>query len=67
MSDDKIYQVATDWSKRAWIDEAKYKEIYAASLKDPDKFWGEQAKRLTWSKPFTKVKDTSYAPGNISF
>ena len=66
MSDDKIYQVATDWSKRAWIDQAKYKEMYAASLKDPDKFWGEQAKRLTWSKPFAKVKNTSYAPGNIS-
>ncbi len=66
MSDDKIYDVPADWAKRAWLDDAKYKDMYAASIKDPDKFWGEQAKRITWSKPFTKVKNTSYAPGNVS-
>ena len=63
---DKIYDVSADWKKRALIDDAKYQEMYAASVKDPDKFWGEQAKRITWSKPFTKVKNTSYAPGNVS-
>src|SRR5471030_381846 len=63
---DKIYEVPADWRKRAFIDDAKYKEMYDASVADPDKFWGEQAKRITWSKPFTKVKNTSYAPGNVS-
>ncbi len=66
MSEDKIYDVPGDWAKRAYVDDAKYKEMYAASVKDPDKFWGEQAKRITWSKPFTKVKNTSFTPGNIS-
>ncbi len=66
MSDDKIYDVPAGWAKRAWADDAKYKEMYAASIADPNKFWGEQAKRITWVKPFTKVKNTSYAPGNIS-
>jgi acetyl-CoA synthetase len=66
MSDDKIYDVPADWAKRAWIDEAKYKEMYAASVADPNKFWGEHGKRLDWVKPFTKVKNTSYAPGNVS-
>jgi acetyl-CoA synthetase len=63
---DKIYEVPAAWAKRAFIDEAKYQEMYAASIKDPDKFWGEQAKRIHWSKPFTKVKNTSYAPGKVS-
>jgi len=63
---DKVYEVSADWKARAFIDQAKYKEMYAASVKDPDGFWREQAKLLTWSKPFTKVKNTSYAPGNIS-
>src|SRR5687768_10384981 len=66
MSDDKIHDVPADWAKRAWANDAKYKEMYAASIADPNKFWGEQAKRITWIKPFTKVKNTSYAPGNIS-
>ena len=40
--------------------------MYAKSVKDPNGFWGEAAKRLDWIKPFTKVKNTSFAPGNVS-
>ncbi len=29
-------------------------------------FWAEHARRVDWIKPFTKVKNTSFAPGNIS-
>ncbi len=65
MSDDKIYDVSPEWKKRAWLDEAKYKEMYAASIKDPEKFWGEQGKRIHWFKPYTKVKNTSFAD-NVS-
>lgn len=63
---DKIYDVAPQWQKRALIDNAKYEQMYAASVADPDKFWAEQAKRVDWIKPFTKVKNTSYAPDNVS-
>jgi acetyl-CoA synthetase len=66
MSEDKIYDVPADWQKRAWLDDAKYKQMYAASIKDPDKFWGEHGKRIHWFKPFTKVKNTSFAPNNVS-
>jgi acetyl-CoA synthetase len=66
MSDAKMYAVSTEWKKRAWLDEAKYKEMYAASIKDPEKFWGEEAKkRIHWFKPFTKVKNTSF-DGDVS-
>jgi len=63
---DKIYDVPADWRKRAYVDEAKYKEMYARSVKNPNGFWGEQAKRIDWIKPFSKVKNTSYDPGNVS-
>jgi acetyl-CoA synthetase len=63
---DKIYDVPAQWQSHAFANDAKYKEMYAGSLKDPDKFWADQAKRITWSRPFTKVKNTSFAPGNIS-
>ncbi|MFZ0846266.1 MAG: acetate--CoA ligase [Pseudolabrys sp.] len=62
---DKVYDVPADWKKRAFIDDAKYTEMYARSIKDPNGFWGEQAKRLDWIKPFTKVKNTSYT-GDVS-
>ena len=63
---DKIYAVAPDWKKRAFIDVGKYRDMYKASIADPDKFWGEHGKRVDWIKPYTKVKDTSFAPDNVS-
>jgi acetyl-CoA synthetase len=63
---DKIYDVPAEWAKRAFIDSAKYQEMYARSVQDPKGFWTEQAKRIGWMKPFTKVENTSFAPGNIS-
>ncbi|HKG99977.1 MAG TPA: AMP-binding protein, partial [Bradyrhizobium sp.] len=63
---EKIYDVPTEWAKRAFIDQAKYKEMYARSVTDPNGFWAEQAKRIGWMKPFTKVENTSFAPGKIS-
>src|SRR6185437_1298464 len=63
---EKIYDVPADWKRRAFVDEAKYRDMYAASLKDPNAFWGEQAKRIHWMRPFTKVKNTSFAKPNIS-
>lgn len=62
---EKVYPVTPEWSKRAHIDNARYLEMYAASIKDPVKFWDEQGKRIDWIKPYTQVKNTSYAPGNV--
>ncbi|HEY5306826.1 MAG TPA: acetate--CoA ligase [Pseudolabrys sp.] len=62
---DKIYDVPPQWQKRAFVDAAKYEEMYARSIKDPNGFWGEQAKRIDWIKTPTKVKNTSYT-GNVS-
>jgi len=66
MSDEKIYGVPAAWQQRAYADEAKYEAMYARSVKDPNGFWGEQAKRIDWIKPFTKVKNTTYDPHNVS-
>jgi len=63
---DKIYDVPPQWQKRAFADAAKYQEMYARSIKDPNGFWAEQARRLDWIKSFSKVKNTTYGPGNVS-
>src|SRR6516165_3148809 len=63
---EKIYDVPPEWKKRAYIDADKYKEMYARSLKDPNGFWAEEAKRLHWYKAPTKIKNSSFGPGNVS-
>ncbi|ACL59647.1 acetate--CoA ligase [Methylobacterium nodulans] len=51
---------------RAHIDEAKYKAWYDASINDPEGFWREHGKRIDWFKPYTRVKETSFGPDNVS-
>jgi acetyl-CoA synthetase len=60
MSNTTLFPVPPSVARNAWVDEAGYDKMYEASLADPGKFWGEQAKRLHWIKPFTKVKDSSF-------
>jgi acetyl-CoA synthetase len=62
---EKIYPVPAEWRRRAFIDEAKYQELYARSLNDPQGFWGEMGRRLDWFTPYTKVKNTSFDPHQV--
>src|SRR5205085_872901 len=55
MSDDKIYEIPAEWKQRAFISEAKYEEMYQRSVKDPNGFWGEQAKRITYQELHDEV------------
>jgi acetyl-CoA synthetase len=58
--------VPSEAARRALIDEAKYREMYEASVSDPAAFWSEHGKRLDWIKPYTKVKNTSFDYHNVS-
>ncbi len=65
---DKVYAVPAEWAKRAWVDDAKYKAMYARSVDDPNGFWAEHGKRIDWIRPFTKVKNTDFhAPVSIKW
>ncbi len=66
MSDAKVYSVPNEWQKTAYVDSTKYHEMYQASTTNPDAFWAEHGRRIDWIKPYTKVKNTSYAPENVS-
>ena len=61
-----IYPASPDFVAKAHVTAESYAERYAASVNDPEGFWGQEGLRLDWIKPYTKVKNTSFAPGNIS-
>jgi len=63
---DKIYDIPPEWTKRAYVDAARYKEMYARSVKDPNGFWAEEAKRLHWYRTPSKIKNASFGPGDVS-
>jgi len=64
---EKLYTVPENWKKNAFFDKQRYEEMYALSLSDPDKFWGEQAKRIEWIKKPTIIKNTSFDPVDIKW
>ena len=63
--DDHIVPVPGDWKKRAHVGAAEYGARYAESVKDPDGFWGKEAGRLDWMKPFSRVSDVSWKPDDL--
>jgi acetyl-CoA synthetase len=60
MTSPTLFPVPDELARNAWIDEGKYNRLYDQSISDPEGFWGEQGKRVTWIKPFTKVKDVDF-------
>ncbi len=66
MSVTTVFPVPEKLASDAWLDEAGYFKMYEQSISDPEGFWAEQGKRIHWMKPFTKVKDVSYGPEEVS-
>jgi len=63
---DKTYPPSPEFAANAHIDAAKYEEMYAASIADPQAFWAEHGKRIDWIRPFSKVSDVSFDLGRVS-
>jgi acetyl-CoA synthetase len=60
MSEQSAYPVSQEqWSKKMLTKE-QYQAMYRYSVESPVEFWIEQAQRLTWIKPFSKVNDISF-------
>ena len=67
MSQSHVYPVSAEWADRAFIDAKKYEKLYHRSITDPDGFWRDEAeRRIDWIRPFSKVKNTSFGPGEVS-
>ena len=61
----EIYPVPEGFKRTARTNEDEYFQRYQYSIEHPDEFWAEQAQKLEWIKPFSKVKDTNFDPENF--
>jgi acetyl-CoA synthetase len=62
---DTLIPVSKEWRERAYLNRAAYEDMYARSLREPERFWAEQARRIDWITLFTKVKNVSWDPDNL--
>ncbi len=60
MSEAHVYPVPPEFAASARVNAAKYEEMYAASVADPEAFWREHGKRLEWMRPYKKVKNVNW-------
>ncbi|MFU8783469.1 acetate--CoA ligase [Aliidiomarina sp.] len=60
-----VYPMPEAVKAAARLNPENYLHKYNESITDPESFWGEEGKRITWFSPYSKVKQTSFAPGNI--
>ncbi|MBI4184378.1 MAG: acetate--CoA ligase [Proteobacteria bacterium] len=65
MSEAHVFPVPESFAKKAKCDDATYLRWYERSVKDPEGFWGEHGRRIDWIKPYTKVKDASFARDDV--
>ena len=66
MSDVHVYPVPEAFAAEAICNEEQYQEMYKHSVEDPDGFWGEHGKRITWFKDYTKVKNVNFNKPDVT-
>ena len=60
-----VIKVSDSWANHAYVNESKYKKKYKMSIKENDKFWTKEGKRITWMKKYTKIKDVKYSKDEV--
>jgi acetyl-CoA synthetase len=61
----KIHDVPARLASEALFNAKRYEETYRRSIEDNASFWSEQAARIDWIKPFSKVRDVSFAKNDV--
>ena len=62
---DELIALKPEIVAKARVTEAQRAVMYDAAAKDPDAFWRDEAKRISWMKAPTKIKNTDFN-GNVS-
>ena len=63
---EKIYKTKSEWIKNAYANKSMYEKKYKESLRNNNDFWAKEGKRITWIKPYTKIKDVTYSKTDVS-
>ena len=63
--DELIIKTKSDWIKKAYANKKSYEKKYNLSIKNNEAFWKKEGKRITWIKPYTKIKDVKYSKTDV--
>ena len=60
-----IIKTKKEWVSKAIVNKSQYEKKYKSSIKDNDGFWKKEGKRITWIKPYSKIKDVKYSRDDV--
>ncbi len=61
-----VFKVPSSWERKAYVNQSQYTKKYKLSIKDNEGFWAKEGKRISWIKPYTKIKDVKYSKEDVS-
>jgi len=64
-SNEQIIKTKPEWVKRSLANKAQYQKKYSDSIKNNNSFWKKEGKRITWIKPYKKIKDVKYSKDEV--
>jgi len=64
-SKELIIKTKPQWVKSSLATKSKYQDKYTKSIKSNDEFWKKEGKRITWIKPYKKIKDVKYSTKEV--
>ena len=65
-SNELIFKTKNEWVRQSTVDRKTYDKKYKQSIKDNDSFWKKEGKRITWIKPYTKIKNVKYSKSEVN-
>ena len=60
-----IFKTKPEWVKSALVNKTKYQKKYSDSIKNNNEFWKKEGKRITWIKPYKKIKNVKYSKTDV--
>ena len=64
-SQETIFKTKSDWIKKSLANKKQYEKKYNYSVKQNEDFWKKEGKRITWIKPYNKIKDVKYSKTDV--
>ena len=60
-----VIKVSKYWANKAYVNKNGYQKKYNYSVKKNEEFWRKEGKRITWIKPYKKIKDIKYSKTDV--
>jgi len=64
-SQELVFKTKPEWIKSSLANKSQYQKKYNESIKNNNAFWKKEGKRISWIKPYKKIKDVKYSKDEV--